>query len=401
MLITNNQSNRIKFKEPNMISKLIDKFFGNIGNNNENIDSSNSASTSSAVPTPNSSTTQESLNIHIVDNSSNVINISGNDANATNANQLQTTQYDSHILNKYIENETLSNSVKNLFEKIKEVELESKNNNLSIEDMSKIHKIVHYEIDELMEKYLLIPRANRISLIIKDNKTAQNILQEQLKKIISDIQAINEEHIKKLSNNFINTKMNMNNNINQNDYIDFNEYYRSNNAMKFINSFNYVSTQELVSQHMIRILGVGKNSSQEVNLCLSEIDNNTISYLEKTIEKANNYENMSDFEKRDFLIEINQIKTTEMRINKNIQQSENIIEKVKYDALTYQQFDEFIQKTTNKEVLQAFSNIEFEYETNKNSLFMKQNILLQHIQALNSLRKNLILIFKLINNIKT
>ncbi len=108
------------------------------------------------------------------------------------------------------------NSVKNLFEKIKEVELESKNNNLSIEDMSKIHKIVHYEIDELMEKYLLIPRANRISLIIKDNKTAQNILQEQLKKIISDIQAINEEHIKKLSNNFINTKMNMNNNINQN-----------------------------------------------------------------------------------------------------------------------------------------------------------------------------------------
>ena len=192
----------------------------------------------------------------------------------------------------------------------------------------------------------------------------------------------------------------MNNNINQNDYIDFNEYYRSNNAMKFINSFNYVSTQELVSQHMIRILGVGKNSSQEVNLCLSEIDNNTISYLEKTIEKANNYENMSDFEKRDFLIEINQIKTTEMRINKNIQQSENIIEKVKYDALTYQQFDEFIQKTTNKEVLQAFSNIEFEYETNKNSLFMKQNILLQHIQALNSLRKNLISIFKLINNIK-
>ena len=60
MLITNNQSNRIKFKEPNMISKLIDKFFGNIGNNNENIDSSNSASTSSAVTTPNSSTTQES-----------------------------------------------------------------------------------------------------------------------------------------------------------------------------------------------------------------------------------------------------------------------------------------------------------------------------------------------------
>ena len=380
-----------------MISKLIDRFFGNIVNNNENTDSSNST----AVTTTNSSATQESLNIHIVDNSNNVINISGNDANATNENQLQTTQHDSHVLNKYIENETLSNSVKNLFEKIKEVEIESRNNNLSIEDMSKIHKIVHYEIDELMEKYLLIPRANRISLIIKDNKTAQNILQEQLKKIISDIQAINEEHIIKLSNNFISTKMNMNNNINQNDYIDFNEYYRSNNAMKFINSFNYVSTQELVSQHMIRILGVGKNSSQEVNLCLSEIDNNTISYLEKTIEKANNYENMSDFEKRDFLIEINQIKTTEMRINKNIQQSENIIEKVKYDALTYQQFDEFIQKTTNKEVLQAFSNIEFEYETNKNSLFMKQNILLQHIQALNSLRKNLISIFKLINNIKT
>lgn len=383
-----------------MISKLIDRFFGNIGNNNENTDSSNSDSTLSAVTTPNSSTTQESLNINIVDNSSNVINISRNDVNTTNANQLQTTQHDSHVLNKYIENETLSNSVKNLFEKIKEVELESKNNNLSIEDMSKIHKIVHYEIDELMEKYLLIPRTNRISLIIKDNKTAQNILQEQLKKIIRDIQAINEEHIKKLSNNFISTKMNMNNNINQNDYIDFNEYYRSNNAMKFINSFDYVSTQELVSQHMIRILGLGKNSSQEVNLCLSEIDNNTISYLEKTIEKANNYENMSAFEKRDFLIEINQIKTTEMRINKNIQQSENIIEKVKYDVLTYQQFDEFIKKTTNKEVLQAFSNIEFEYETNKNSLFMKQNILLQHIQALNSLRKNLISIFKLINNIK-
>ena len=168
-----------------MISKLIDRLFGNIGNNNENTDSSNSDSTLSAVTTPNSSTTQESLNINIVDNSSNVINISRNDVNTTNANQLQTTQHDSHVLNKYIENETLSNSVKNLFEKIKEVELESKNNNLSIEDMSKIHKIVHYEIDELMEKYLLIPRANRISLIIKDNKTAQNILQEQLKKMMS------------------------------------------------------------------------------------------------------------------------------------------------------------------------------------------------------------------------
>ena len=156
---------------------------------------------------------------------------------------------------------------------------------LNITDQAQIYHLINVDIKTRLLKYLEIPKAQANGVIIRNNKTAKDILNDQLNDIYNTINNILNSNIENKLSEFLTVSNQLTDEhekavqnmklalipywqSEENKY-DFREYYKQVNTNitlgvgKFIQSFQNLSKPENIKMQMNRIYGIGLHVKQK------------------------------------------------------------------------------------------------------------------------------------------
>ena len=197
---------------------------------------------------------------------------------------------------------------------------------LNITDQAQIYHLINVDIKTRLLKYLEIPKAQANGVIIRNNKTAKDILNDQLNDIYNTINNILNSNIENKLSEFLTVSNQLTDEhekavqnmklalipywqSEENKY-DFREYYKQVNTNitlgvgKFIQSFQNLSKPENIKMQMNRIYGIGLHVNQKYNnieqsysISIEDLD-----YLNEFINKIKNMSANDNYVKQDLLI---------------------------------------------------------------------------------------------------
>ena len=220
---------------------------------------------------------------------------------------------------------------------------------LNITDQAQIYHLINVDIKTRLLKYLEIPKAQANGVIIRNNKTAKDILNDQLNNIYNTINNILNSNIENKLSEFLTVSNQLTDEhekavqnmklalipywqSEENKY-DFREYYKQVNTNitlgvgKFIQSFQNLSKPENIKMQMNRIYGIGLHVNQKYK------------NIEKTYSVSiNELDCINDF--------INKTKT--MNVNDNYVKQDLLVNKVKADIINNKLNDFLLMISENK-----------------------------------------------------
>lgn len=197
---------------------------------------------------------------------------------------------------------------------------------LNITDQAQIYHLINVDIKTRLLKYLEIPKAQANGVIIRNNKTAKDILNDQLNDIYNTINNILNSNIENKLSEFLTVSNQLTDEhekavqnmklalipywqSEENKY-DFREYYKQVNTNitlgvgKFIQSFQNLSKPENIKMQMNRIYGIGLHVNQKYNKIEQSysVSIEDLDYLNEFINKIKNMSANDNYVKQDLLI---------------------------------------------------------------------------------------------------
>lgn len=256
----------------------------------------------------------------------------GNNQITTIVNQVQSIN-NANLL--WIENEipnlkdAVSPIIYQTLKRINELKKKIENDlqsSLNITDQAQIYHLINVDIKTRLLKYLEIPKAQANGVIIRNNKTAKDILNDQLNDIYNTINNILNSNIENKLSEFLTVSNQLTDEhekavqnmklalipywqSEENKY-DFREYYKQVNTNitlgvgKFIQSFQNLSKPENIKMQMNRIYGIGLHVNQKYNNIEQSysISIEDLNYLNEFINKIKNMSANDNYVKQDLLI---------------------------------------------------------------------------------------------------
>ena len=197
---------------------------------------------------------------------------------------------------------------------------------LNITDQAQIHHLINVDIKTRLLKYLEIPKAQANGVIIRNNKTAKDILNEQLNGIYNTINNILNSNIENKLSEFLTVSNQLTDEhekavqkmklalipywqSEENKY-DFREYYKQVNTnitlgvKKFIQSFQNLSKPENIQMQMNRIYGIGLHVNQKYNNIEQtySVPIEDLDYINDFINKTRNMNINDNYVKQNLLV---------------------------------------------------------------------------------------------------
>lgn len=197
---------------------------------------------------------------------------------------------------------------------------------LNITDQAQIHHLINVDIKTRLLKYLEIPKAQANGVIIRNNKTAKDILNEQLNGIYNTINNILNSNIENKLSEFLTVSNQLTDEhekavqkmklalipywqSEENKY-DFREYYKQVNTNitlgveKFIQSFQNLSKPENIQMQMNRIYGIGLHVNQKYNNIeqVYSVSIEDLDYINDFINKTRNMNINDNYVKQNLLV---------------------------------------------------------------------------------------------------
>ena len=197
---------------------------------------------------------------------------------------------------------------------------------LNITDQAQIHHLINVDIKTRLLKYLEIPKAQANGVIIRNNKTAKDILNEQLNGIYNTINNILNSNIENKLSEFLTVSNQLTDEhekavknmklalipywqSEENKY-DFREYYKQVNINialgvgKFIQSFQNLSKPENIKMQMNRIYGIGLHVNQKYNNIeqVYSVSIEDLDYINDFINKTRNININDNYVKQNLLV---------------------------------------------------------------------------------------------------
>ena len=197
---------------------------------------------------------------------------------------------------------------------------------LNITDQAQIHHLINVDIKTRLLKYLEIPKAQANGVIIRNNKTAKDILNEQLNGIYNTINNILNSNIENKLSEFLTVSNQLTDEhekavqkmklalipywqSEENKY-DFREYYKQVNTnitlgvKKFIQSFQNLSKPENIKMQMNRIYGIGLHVNQKYNNIeqVYSVSIEDLDYINDFINKTRNMNINDNYVKQNLLV---------------------------------------------------------------------------------------------------
>ena len=226
---------------------------------------------------------------------------------------------------------------------------------LNITDQAQIHHLINVDIKTRLLKYLEIPKAQANGVIIRNNKTAKDILNEQLNGIYNTINNILNSNIENKLSEFLTVSNQLTDEHEKavqnmklalipywqseaNKY-DFREYYKQVNinialgVEKFIQSFQNLSKPENIQMQMNRIYGIGLHVNQKYN----NIEQ-TYSVPIEDLDYINDFIN----------------KTRNMNINDNYVKQNLLVNKVKADIIN-NKLNDFLSIILENKIIEIYN----------------------------------------------
>lgn len=226
---------------------------------------------------------------------------------------------------------------------------------LNIADQAQIHHLINVDIKTRLLKYLEIPKAQANGVIIRNNKTAKDILNEQLNGIYNTINNILNSNIENKLSEFLTVSNQLTDEHEKavqnmklalipywqseaNKY-DFREYYKQVNinialgVEKFIQSFQNLSKPENIQMQMNRIYGIGLHVNQKYN----NIEQ-TYSVPIEDLDYINDFIN----------------KTRNMNINDNYVKQNLLVNKVKADIIN-NKLNDFLSIILENKIIEIYN----------------------------------------------
>lgn len=226
---------------------------------------------------------------------------------------------------------------------------------LNIADQAQIHHLINVDIKTRLLKYLEIPKAQANGVIIRNNKTAKDILNEQLNGIYNTINNILNSNIENKLSEFLTVSNQLTDEhekavqnmklalipywqSEENKY-DFREYYKQVNTNitlgveKFIQSFQNLSKPGNIKMQMNRIYGIGLHVNQKYN----NIEQ-TYSVPIEDLDYINDFIN----------------KTRSMNINDNYVKQNLLVNKVKADIIN-NKLNDFLSIILENKIIEIYN----------------------------------------------
>lgn len=297
------------------------------------------------------------------------------------------TIYDTHSLSIYLKNtDRINRTMNGLLCEIIDLESYLKENLTEHGVLIEIHHQVNNEIPKLLDAYLLLDKGFAVTSIIKDGKTAKDFLIDNLKEKLNILLGYKNKFEDNKLKNFLNTSESHQNHVKK---IDF----KTNNKIdNYIGSFDYFHLDNLIENHLQRILTIGIDS-QDMVLGFQEKNTNQVhDYLLQVSQKINEYLQAEDsinqsFLKKNLMFEISKMEDIKKDILLDRKNAEKIVSVLLEDIEIFKKFDDFIQNHAKEQVKNVFKNIEMEYEMNKSKtltqyhVFQQKQSIYQEIQT--------------------
>ena len=226
---------------------------------------------------------------------------------------------------------------------------------LSVTDQAQIHHMLNVDIKARLLKYLEIPKAQANGIIIRDNKTAKDILNDQLNEIYYSINKILKQNVENKLSEFLTVSNQLTEEreravqnmklalipyweSDENEY-DFREYYKQVNTnmklgvSKFVQSFEYLSNIEHLKTQMNRIYGIGLHVNQKYKMI-----EQTYSVSVEDLDCINQF--------------INKTKTA--NLNDNYAKQDLLINKVKVDIIS-NKLNDFLLMISDNKIIEIYT----------------------------------------------
>ena len=226
---------------------------------------------------------------------------------------------------------------------------------LSVTDQAQIHHMLNVDIKARLLKYLEIPKAQANGIIIRDNKTAKDILNDQLNEIYYSINKILKQNVENKLSEFLTVSNQLTEEreravknmklvlipyweSDENEY-DFREYYKQVNTnitlgvSKFVQSFEYLSNIEHLKTQMNRIYGIGLHVNQKYKMI-----EQTYSVSVEDLDCINQFIN----------------KTKNVNLNDNYAKQDLLINKVKVDIIR-NKLNDFLLMISDNQIVETYT----------------------------------------------
>ena len=336
--------------------------------------------------------------------------------NGTNQSPIMTTQVETtnhkHLL--WIENEipnlkdAVSPTIYQTLMRINELKNKIENDvqsSLDIANQAQIHHMIHVDIKARLLKYLEIPKSQANGVIIRDNKTAKDILNEQLNDIYNTINNILNSNVENKLSEFLTVSNQLTEErekavqnmklalipywqSEENKY-DFRDHYKQVNTNimlgieKFVQSFQNLSKPDNIKMQMNRIYGIGlhvnqkyKNIEQTYNVSINELD-----CINDFINKTKMMTVDDNYVKQDLLVNKVKVDIINNKLNDFLLMiSENKIIETYHEDLTIleatlkQLNDKYIGKDEIISLLNTTSFVKFQEYLHTNLVLINQKI---------------------------
>ena len=293
-------------------------------------------------------------NLSIVDNETNQLQVIENPVIQTPAN-LDILWIEHEIPNlKEVVSPVIYQTLQRINELKKTIENDSQLS-LGVTDQAQMHHMLNVDIKTRLLKYLEIPKAQANGIIIRDNKTAKDILNDQLNEIYYAINKILKQNVENKLSEFLTVSNQLTEEreravknmklalipyweSDENEY-DFREYYKQVNTnmtlgvSKFVQSFEYLSNIEHFKTQMNRIYGIGLHVNQKYKMI-----EQTYSVSVEDLDCINQF--------------INKTKTA--NLNDNYAKQDLLINKVKVDIIS-NKLNDFLLMISDNQIVETYT----------------------------------------------
>ena len=276
---------------------------------------------------------------------------------------------------------------------------------LDIANQAQIHHMIHVDIKARLLKYLEIPKSQANGVIIRDNKTAKDIFNDQLNGIYNTINNILNSHLENKLSEFLTVSNQLTEErekavqnmklalipywqSEENKY-DFREHYKQVNTNimlgieKFVQSFQNLSKPDNIKMQMNRIYGIGlhvnqkyKNIEQTYSVSINELD-----CINDFINKTKTMNVDDNYVKQDLLVNKVKVDIINNKLNDFLLMiSENKIIETYHEDLaileeTLKQLnDKYIGRSEIISLLNTTSFVKFQECLHSNFVLMNQKI---------------------------
>lgn len=293
-------------------------------------------------------------NLSIVDNETNQLQVIENPVIQTPAN-LDILWIEHEIPNlKEVVSPVIYQTLQRINELKKTIENDSQLS-LGVTDQAQMHHMLNVDIKTRLLKYLEIPKAQANGIIIRDNKTAKDILNDQLNEIYYAINKILKQNVENKLSEFLTVSNQLTEEreravknmklalipyweSDENEY-DFREYYKQVNTnmtlgvSKFVQSFEYLSNIEHFKTQMNRIYGIGLHVNQKYKMI-----EQTYSVSVEDLDCINQFIN----------------KTKTVNLNDNYAKQDLLINKVKVDIIS-NKLNDFLLMISDNQIVETYT----------------------------------------------